>query len=863
MDFSRFTDVSRQTIQKAYQRAREINCGAIEPQILMAVLCEEGQDMVHFLLQRLNVDKAKFVQAIYNSISGIPCENNDHPDISQNLNVILSKANELADATNSSVVALEHIFWAFYCVEGPVSAIMNSFGIIEPKLGNAVATYRNGNINVTRNSNEEDTAKTNLNRFARNLNKEAEEGIIEPSIGRDIEIRHILQIISRKTKNNPLLVGEPGTGKTSIVEGLAHRLIRGDVPLELKNLQIYSLDLTSLMAGASVQGEFEARLKGLIDEVISDKNVILFVDEIHLLVGAGRSAGAMDAANILKPVMARGQIKIIGATTTDEYRKYVEKDKAFERRFQTVDINEPDFESALTILRGIKGSFEAFHKIKILDEALVAAVNLSIRYINDRFLPDKAIDLIDEAASRMRIAHSSVPDELDDLSRMIRCKEMERESIKQDNKVQDLAPLELEIANLREKENTLNAKWQNERARFEEFQRLQQLVSSLNAQYVAAEKSGRYDVALQYRIQLQNAKEQLMLKSGELDSEGTPLLKASLDEEDIRQVVTSWTGIPVNTMSENENEKLVNIEGALRNVVKGQEQAVKAVSKIIRKNRMGFGDANRPIGSFLFLGMTGVGKTEMAKALAEFLFNSRDMMIRIDMSEYQQEHSVARLFGAPPGYVGYEQGGQLTEAVRRKPYSVILLDEIEKANRKIFETLLQVLDDGRMTDGQGHVVNFKNTIIIMTSNLGAENMAADLTVDGVFQDEVTLKKRIEALLKRQTSPEFFNRIDEIVLFDPLSKNIIREIVQLQVQQLVKKMESNDIHLFFTSTAIDVLAEIGYDPTMGARPVKRCINDRILDVLTQDILLGNIAKEEPINIDVQDSKFVFSNLSALS
>jgi ATP-dependent Clp protease ATP-binding subunit ClpB len=695
-------------------------------------------------------------------------------------------------------------------------------------------------------------------KYARNLNKEAEEGIIEPSIGRDSEIRRILQIISRKTKNNPILVGEPGTGKTAIVEGLAHRIIRGDIPLELKGIKVYSLDLTALMAGASVQGEFETRLKGLIEEVTSDKDILLFIDEIHLLIGAGRTSGAMDAANILKPAMARGQIKVIGATTTDEFRKYIESDKAFARRFQTIMVEEPDVDSAITILRGIKNRFEKFHRIKILDEAVVAAVHLSYRYINERFLPDKAIDLLDEAASRMRIARSSVPSELDDLSRMIRSKEMERESIRQDNQNQDLSDLNLEIANLREQENVLNAKWQNERRRFEELQQLQELSASLSDKYESAERLGQYDEALRFRNQLSTITEEINQMLSDLDHEDSSLLKASLDEDDIRQVVTLWTGIPVNRMSDDENEKLLHLEDELHASVKGQETAVHVVSNIIRRNRMGFGDANKPIGSFLFLGTTGVGKTELSKALADYLFNSRDMMIRIDMSEYQQEHSVARLFGAPPGYVGYDQGGQLTEAVRRKPYSVILLDEIEKAHRKVFETLLQVLDDGRMTDGQGHVVDFKNTIIIMTSNMGAEDMTNSISQDGSLQNENELKQRIIAMLKQQTSPEFVNRIDEIVMFQPLSKDIILEIVKLQIEQLIQRVKRNDIDLRVSPRAIFLIAEMGYEPTMGARPVKRCINDKVLNPLIQSLLTRQVTKERPINVDIVNGEIQFVN-----
>lgn len=859
MDFSRFTDISKQTVQKAYLLAREFHCASIEPQIMMVALMQEGQDMVYFMLRQLNVDKTAFFQAVSDSISHLRQEENEHPNIPENLERVLSKADDLAESTGSAVVALEHIFWAFRCINGPVCEIMKRFGITELELKNAVELFRNGNFNQSGElESPDDTQKPNLMKYARNLNKEAEEGIIEPSIGRDAEIRRILQIISRKTKNNPILVGEPGTGKTAIVEGLAHRIIRGDIPLELKGIKVYSLDLTALMAGASVQGEFETRFKGLIEEVTSDKDILLFIDEIHLLVGAGRTSGAMDAANILKPAMARGQIKVIGATTTDEFRKYIESDKAFARRFQTITVDEPDVDSAITILRGIKNRFEKFHRIKILDEAVVAAVNLSYRYINERFLPDKAIDLLDEAASRMRIARSSVPVELDDLSCMIRSKEMERESIRQDNQNQDLSGLNLEIANLREQENVLNAKWQNERRRFEELQQLQELSASLSDKYESSERLGQYDEALRFRNQMSTINEEINNMLSDLEHEDSSLLKAYLDEDDIRQVVTLWTGIPVNRMSDDENDKLLHLEEELHASVKGQETAVHVVSNIIRRNRMGFGDANKPIGSFLFLGTTGVGKTELSKTLADYLFNSRDMMIRIDMSEYQQEHSVARLFGAPPGYVGYDQGGQLTEAVRRKPYSVILLDEIEKAHRKVFETLLQVLDDGRMTDGQGHVVDFKNTIIIMTSNMGSEDMTNSIAQDGSLQNETELKQRIIGMLKQKTSPEFVNRIDEIVMFQPLFREIILEIVKLQIEQLIQRVKKNDIELRVSPRAMFLIAELGYEPTMGARPVKRCINDKVLNPLIQSLLTRQVTKERPISVDIENGEIKFVN-----
>ena len=859
MDFSRFTDISKQTIQKAYQLAQEFQCASIEPQIMMVALMQEGQDMVYYILHQLNVDKTAFFQAVSDSISQLDKQTNAHPNISVNLERIFSKADDFAESTGSAVVALEHILWAFRSVPGPVCEIMKRFGITERELKLAVESFRNGNFNQRGIADSEnDSNQPHLKKYARNLNKEAEEGIIEPSIGRDSEIRRILQIISRKTKNNPILVGEPGTGKTAIVEGLAHRLIRGDVPLELKGIKVFTLDLTSLMAGASMQGEFEKRLKCVIEEATGDKDILLFIDEIHLLVGAGRTSGAMDAANILKPAMARGQIKIIGATTTDEYRKYIESDKAFARRFQTIMVDEPDVESAITIMRGIKPRFEKFHRIKILDEAVVASVHLSYRYINERFLPDKAIDLLDEAASRMRIARSSVPVELDDLSRMIRSKEMERESIRQDNQNQDLSDLNLEIANLREKENVLNAKWQNERQRFEELQQLQELSASLSDKYDTAERTGQYEDALRFKSQMSNIDDEINQLLTELESEDSSILKLSLDEDDIRQVVTLWTGIPVSKMTDDENEKLLHLEDILHATVKGQDNAVNIVSNVIRRNRMGFTDANRPIGSFLFLGTTGVGKTELSKALADFLFNSREMMIRIDMSEYQQEHSVARLFGAPPGYVGYDQGGQLTEAIRRKPYSVILLDEIEKAHKKVFETLLQVLDDGRMTDGQGHVVDFKNTIIIMTSNLGADEINSSITNDGAMQNETELKRRIVTRLKQQASPEFVNRIDEIVMFRPLTKDIIFEIVELQIAQLIQRLKKNDLCLSITPAVLSVITDMGYEPTMGARPVKRCINDIILNPLTQALLTRQVTKERPVLIDAINGELTFSN-----
>lgn len=855
IDFSKFTDISRQAIKKAYQIAQESNYSSIEPQIMMVAIMQVGRDMVYYILQRLNVDKAAFFQAVSESISGLDHQIYSHPDISNNLNLIFEKSIELSETTCCSVVALEHIFWAFGVVDNPIKDIMVSYGITPSELKQSVNAFRTG-ASVNDTENENNNVETNtLSRFATNLIVEAEEGRIESSIGRDQEIRRILQILSRKTKNNPMLVGAPGTGKTAILEGLAHRILRGDVPLDLRGIQLYCLDLTSLTAGA-MPGEFEERLKNVIEDVKNNNNIVLFIDEIHLLIGAGH--GAMNAANILKPALARGEIKMIGATTIDEYRKYIESDKAFERRFQKIQIDEPDIETAITIMRGIKSRFERYHRIKILDEAIVASVKLSARYINDRFLPDKAIDVLDEAASRMRIERSSVPVELDELSRLIRSKEMERESIKQDEMGTDLSSLNIEIENLREKENVMNAKWGNERQKFEELQSLQDALSTYNQQYESAEQVGQYDEALRIRNRIVTTKDAISALLSEIEADEDMMLKACMDEDEIRQVITSWTGIPISKLDEDESEKLLSLEETLHQSVIGQSDAVHAISEVIRRNRMGFGDANRPIGSFLFLGSTGVGKTELSKALADYLFDSRDMIVRIDMSEYQLEHSVARLFGAPPGYVGYDQGGQLTEAVRLKPYSVILLDEVEKAHKKVFETLLQVLDDGRMTDGQGHVVNFKNTIIIMTSNLGAEDISDSISPDGSFFNEESLKQSIILMMKQRISPEFVNRIDEIVLFKPLSKNDIFLIVRQQLQQLKNKLLGNDLHIDVLDSAVAKLSEIGYDPSMGARPVKRAINDKILNGLTQALLVHEVDKKLPIIIDFVDDHFTFVN-----
>jgi ATP-dependent Clp protease ATP-binding subunit ClpB len=755
--------------------------------------------------------------------------------ISMQLEQAFVKANAFAHETGANVVALEHVFYGLIKIHDSIQEIMNSLGVSEMMVREAVLKFREGNTSRTEDTTESESGSTrNLRKYSTCLTDMANEGKLEPVIGRDEETRRILQILSRKTKNNPILIGAPGTGKTAVVEGLAQRLVRGDVPQELKGLKIYTLDLPSMLAGASAPGEFESRLKKVIKDVKSDPNIVLFIDEIHLLIGAGRYGGAMDAANILKPELARGEIKIIGATTLDEYTKFVESDKAFERRFQKIVLDAPDEESAITIMRGIKQRFETFHRIKILDEALVSSVRLSQRYITDRQLPDKAIDLLDEAASRMRIERSSVPVELDELSRLIRSKEMERESLRQDEQVHDLRELDMEIENLREKENTLNAKWRNERALFEHVQQKRDELESLKTAYEAAESGGRYDEAVSVRDKMNALQAEIARLS---ESSDNSLLKNALDDEDIRQVVTAWTGIPVQKLKEDDSEKLLLLEETLQKSVIGQDEAVAAICNVIRRNKLGFGDVGRPIGSFFFMGTTGVGKTQLAKAIADYLFNSKEMMVRIDMSEYQQEFAVSRLFGAPPGYVGYDQGGQLTEAVRRKPYSVVLLDEIEKAHPKVFETLLQVLDDGRMTDGQGRTVDFKNTIIIMTSNIKIEE------------------------LRSRLAPEFINRIDDIIHFNNLGMEQIREICRLQMNNQKEKLRSSGIMISFTDSAIDALCRLSYEPQYGARPVKRAVNDYIINGLTMKLLSREITKEKEILIDTNEDGFIFTNLEA--
>lgn len=833
IDYSLLTDNARRTVTKAFGIAKELRHPEITPQVMMAALFSEGKDMVFFLLQQMGVDRMNFSQLVSESIPPQRDREVHQVPLSDNLQDVLAKSLTLATESGSSVSGLEHIFWAFSVVRGPVRHLMHSLQITESKVKVAVEAFRSGNINTVEGPvGNEANEPRHLKQYARNLTLLAQEDKLEPVVGRDEETRRVLQILSRKTKNNPILVGEPGTGKTAVVEGLAQRIVRGDVPRDVEGLRIYTLDISAMIAGTSHHGEFEDRLKKVIQEAKEDPSIVLFIDEIHLLIGAGRGSGAMDAANILKPELARGEIKVIGATTTQEYTKYIESDKAFERRFQKVIVDEPDEESSITIMRGIKPRFETYHRIKITDEAVVSAVRLSKRYISERYLPDKAIDLLDEAASRMRIERSSIPVEIDELRRQLRSKEMERESLRQDVQPHDLSQLDVEIDNLRERENALNAKWENERRLFEEIQQLRDAIQRRKVNYAQAESSGRYEEAVAINQELDTLERQVASLSATSDE---TILKEALDEDDIRQVITAWTGIPVQKLRQDESEKMATIEDTIHGTVIGQDEAVSAVSKVIRRNKLGFGDAGRPIGSFLFMGTTGVGKTELAKALADYLFNSRDMLVRIDMSEYQQEHTVSRLFGAPPGYVGYDQGGQLTEAVRHKPYSVVLLDEIEKAHPKVFETLLQVLDDGRMTDGHGRTVDFKNTIIIMTSNIRMEE------------------------LRVRMAPEFLNRIDDVVTFRPLDLNDITKICKLQMTALKTKLEGNSVIIDFGDDVLSLLARKSFQPEYGARPVKRAINDYIINPLTMALLSKDVVKEGKIRIHTAGNIFLFTNL----
>ena len=862
MNFNNFTIKSQSAIQKAVETTRQGKNQAIEPVHLLKGVISEGESVVNFIFQKLGVNPGFVAQQLDKEIASLPKVSGGEPYLSSASNDALEKASECAQKRGDQYVSLEMMLLGILVSNNSASTIMKNAGVTESDFNKAVDELRKGKTVGEQSAEDQYNA---LEKYAINLNERARSGKLDPVIGRDDEIRRVLQILSRRTKNNPMLIGEPGTGKTAIAEGLAQRIVRGDVPENLKSKQVFSLDMGALVAGAKYKGEFEERLKAIVNEIIqSNGEIILFIDEIHTLVGAGKGEGAMDAANILKPALARGELRSIGATTLDEYQKYFEKDKALERRFQKVMIDEPDEESAIAILRGLKERYENHHKVRIKDEAIIAAVQLSERYITDRFLPDKAIDLIDEAAAKLRLEIDSVPQALDEIMRKITQLEIEREAIKREGDSQKMAELDKELANLRDTEREYNAKWKSEKELINRIQQNKIDIEQLNFDAQRAERDGDYARVAEIRYsrikqkQDENAHIQEQLKAMQGDK---ALIKEGVDADDIAGVVSRWTGIPVMKMVQSEKDKLLHLEDELHKRVVGQEDAIRAISDAVRRSRAGLNDPRRPIGSFIFLGTTGVGKTELAKALAEYLFDDENMMTRIDMSEYQEKFSVTRLIGSPPGYVGYDEGGQLTEAVRRKPYSVVLFDEIEKAHPDVFNILLQVLDDGRLTDNKGRVVNFKNTIIIMTSNMGSnlirENMEK-LTMDNREEVIENTKNQVLEMLKQTIRPEFLNRIDEIIMFTPLSAGEIREIVKLQIAGVTKMLAKNQVELRVTDDAIDYLADVGYNPEFGARPVKRAIQKLVLNQLSKDIIAQKVHVGSPITIDCVNEQLVFRN-----
>lgn len=862
MNFNNFTIKSQEAIQKAVEITREAGQQAIEPVHLLKGVVQEGDSLVKFIFQKVGANINTVNMQLDREIASLPKVSGGEPYLSRVSNDVLQKSLNIAKKSGDEYVTLEAMLLAIYVINSPAGTILKDAGLSEKELKAAIEELRKGKKATDQSAEESYNA---LSKYAINLNERARQGKLDPVIGRDDEIRRVLQILSRRTKNNPMLIGEPGTGKTAIAEGLAQRIVRGDVPENLRSKQIFSLDMGALVAGAKYKGEFEERLKAIVNEVTqSDGEIILFIDEIHTLVGAGKGEGAMDAANILKPALARGELRSIGATTLDEYQKYFEKDKALERRFQKVMVNEPDEASAIAIMRGLKERYENHHKVRILDEAIIASVTLSERYITDRFLPDKAIDLVDEAASKLRLEIDSVPQALDEISRRIAQKEIEREAIKREGDDAKVRDIEKELATMREEEKEYSAKWKAEKDLINKIQQNKIDIEQLNFDADRAEREGdyakvaeiRYSRIQQKEQENKDIQEQLKVMQGE-----KALIKEEVDAEDIADVVSRWTGIPVMKMVQSEKDKLLHLEAELHSRVVGQDEAIRAIADAVRRSRAGLNDPRRPIGSFIFLGTTGVGKTELAKALAEYLFDDENMMTRIDMSEYQEKHSVSRLVGAPPGYVGYDEGGQLTEAVRRKPYSVVLFDEIEKAHTDVFNILLQVLDDGRLTDNKGRNVNFKNTIIIMTSNMGSHLIRdnfASMTPEN--HDEVVDRTREEVLdmLKQTIRPEFINRIDEIIMFTPLTEREIEEIVGLQINGIRRMLLRNGVSLEVTPAALHYLAEEGYDPEFGARPVKRVIHRLVLNQLSKDILAQKVDKERPIIIDVNDSGLVFNN-----
>ena len=865
MTFDKFTIKAQEAIQEAVNLVQARGQQAIEPEHLLAGILKVGENVTNFLFQKLGVNSRQIEQILESQIASLPKVQGGEPYLSRESNEVLTRAQDYASKGGDEFVSLEPMLLALLTVKSTVSRILKDAGITEQELASAVNELRKGEKVTSQNS--EDTYQA-LNKYAKNLIEEARSGKLDPVIGRDEEIRRVLQILSRRTKNNPILIGEPGTGKTAIVEGLAHRILRGDVPENLKDKQLYSLDMGALIAGAKYKGEFEERLKSVINEVTkSEGRIILFIDEIHTLVGAGKGEGAMDAANILKPALARGELRSIGATTLDEYQKYFEKDKALERRFQTVMVNEPDTLSTISILRGLKERYENHHKVRIQDDAIIAAVELSNRYITDRFLPDKAIDLMDEAAAKLRMERDSQPEELDEITRRLRQLEIEREAIKREGDEQKLSSLNKDISELEEKEKNYRAKWEGEKELLGKIQQDKQQMEQLKFEAERAEREGDYGKVAEIRYgKLQSLQNDINQIQEELKRrQGTEaMVKEEVTPDDIADVVSRWTGIPVSRMLQSEREKLVHLEAELHKRVVGQDEAIEAVADAVRRSRAGLQDPKRPIGSFIFLGTTGVGKTELAKALAEYLFNDENMMTRIDMSEYQEKFSVSRLVGAPPGYVGYDEGGQLTEAVRRKPYSVVLFDEIEKAHPDVFNILLQVLDDGRLTDNKGRVVNFKNTIIIMTSNLGSAFIQSkfdemkrknDSEKEKILEDT---KNGVLDMLKKTIRPEFLNRIDDIIMFQPLNKEEIEQIVRLQINAVVKRLAAQEVTLHVNDDAIELIARAGFDPEFGARPVKRALQRLLLNDLRKALLAGTVDKSKTIEVSANGDSLSFRN-----
>ena len=861
MNLEQLTIKAQETVNKAQNIVLANGQQSIENAHLLSAILTEDAEMVQFITGKLGINNQRLLQTIEGQIKTYPKVEGGKVYASQEFSQAFVNAEKAMRELGDEFITNEHLIIGVLDTKGTTSTILKDAGFKRDELKKAIIALRGGSKVDSQTAENQFNA---LKKYALNLNDLARQGKLDPVIGRDEEIRRVLQILSRRTKNNPVLIGEPGVGKTAIAEGLAHRIIRGDVPENLKSKTIYSLDMGALIAGAKYKGEFEERLKAVVKDVTaSDGDVILFIDEIHTLVGAGRSEGAMDAANILKPALARGELRSIGATTLSEYQKYIEADKALERRFQKVMVEEPDSQEAISILRGLKERYEVHHKVRIKDEAIIAAVEMSQRYINDRFLPDKAIDLLDEAASKLRLEMDSVPEELDEMNRKIMQLEIEREAIKREDDQAKLQKLNIDIANITEQRNSLNAQWENEKGILSQIQQKKANIESLRLEAEQAEREGNYGrvAEIRYGLIKQNEEELYALTVNLGESEkGKLMVKQEVDSEDIAEVVSRWTGIPVNKMLQSEREKLLLMENELHKRVVGQHEAIEALSNAIRRSRAGLQDPKKPIGSFIFLGTTGVGKTELAKALADYLFNSDQAMVRIDMSEYQEKHTVSRLVGAPPGYVGYDEGGQLTEAIRRKPYSVVLLDEIEKAHPDVFNILLQVLDDGRLTDNKGRTANFRNTIVIMTSNMGSDLIRENFEnmIDS-NKEEIVAKTKVQVydLLKRTIRPEFLNRIDETIMFEPLGRDEVREIVEIQIKEMQKRLSENGFNLQISAEAIDWLAQLGYDPQFGARPLKRVLQKRVMDELSKQILSGTLSINDEIQIDCNGTELIFN------